>query len=175
MFCIGVRLINNTVIVSGGQWRDSAMHIRVSIRPQTLVPSRLTRLTGQCSMCSTVGFCWLSIKYSSVYVAFPKPLITPSPVFSWYVFFTLLLLPYLCSRQSSCSLLSYVLPLYVPTTISIVFALDSHLSSRVLNRRKIYLLYLSVLVYLLFLLPFIHFFRSGFHLVLFSLCLKDLF
>ena len=35
------KLINNVVIVSDGQWRDSAIYIRVSILPKTLFPSRL--------------------------------------------------------------------------------------------------------------------------------------
>ena len=35
LFCIGVQLINNAVIVSGEQQRDSAIHIHVSILPQT--------------------------------------------------------------------------------------------------------------------------------------------
>ena len=33
LFCIGVCLINNVVIISGGQQRDSATHIHVSILP----------------------------------------------------------------------------------------------------------------------------------------------
>ena len=41
VFCIGVQLINNAVIVSGGQQRDSAIHIHVFILPQTPLPSRL--------------------------------------------------------------------------------------------------------------------------------------
>ena len=42
-FCIGVKPINNVVIVSGGQQRDSATHTHVSILPQTPLPSRLSR------------------------------------------------------------------------------------------------------------------------------------
>ena len=38
--CIGEQLINNFVIVSG-EWRDSAIHIYVSILPQIPLPSRL--------------------------------------------------------------------------------------------------------------------------------------
>ena len=59
LFYIGVYLINNVVIVSGGQWRDSAIHTRVSIFPQTPLPSRLPRDTEQSSLCCTVGPCWL--------------------------------------------------------------------------------------------------------------------
>ena len=46
LFCIGVQLINNVVIVSGEQWRDSAISIHVSIFPQTPLPSRLPHNTG---------------------------------------------------------------------------------------------------------------------------------
>ena len=35
LFCIGLKPINNVVIVSGEQQRDSAIHIYVSILPQT--------------------------------------------------------------------------------------------------------------------------------------------
>ena len=35
--------MKNVITVSGEQWRDSAMHIYVSILPQTLFPSRLAR------------------------------------------------------------------------------------------------------------------------------------
>ena len=39
-FCIGVQPINNVVIVSGEQQRDSAEHNHVSILPQPPLPSR---------------------------------------------------------------------------------------------------------------------------------------
>ena len=38
LFCIGVQLINNVVVVSGEQQRDSAIHIHVPIFPQTPTP-----------------------------------------------------------------------------------------------------------------------------------------
>ena len=41
LFYIGVQLINNAVIVAGAQQRNSAIHIHVSILPQTLLSSRL--------------------------------------------------------------------------------------------------------------------------------------
>ena len=41
-FCIGVQLINNVVIVSGRQQRDSGIHIHIFILPQTPLPSRLS-------------------------------------------------------------------------------------------------------------------------------------
>ena len=40
LFYIGEYLINNVGIISGGQQRGSAIHIQVSILPQTPLPSR---------------------------------------------------------------------------------------------------------------------------------------
>ena len=63
-------LANNAVMVSGGQLRDSALHIQVSIVPQTPHPSRLTHTIEQSfaiQLYYTVGPCWLSISCSSVY------------------------------------------------------------------------------------------------------------
>ena len=57
----GVHQINNNVIVSGGQQKDSAIHIHVSIFPQTPFPSRLPHNIEQSSLCYTTGPCWLSI------------------------------------------------------------------------------------------------------------------
>ena len=37
LFCIGVQPINDVVIVSGGQQKNSAIHIHESILPQTLL------------------------------------------------------------------------------------------------------------------------------------------
>ena len=61
LFCIGAEPINSVVIVSGGQQRDSAIHIQVSILPQTPLPSRLPRTIGKSSLSYTIGPCWLSI------------------------------------------------------------------------------------------------------------------
>ena len=62
LFCIGVELIaNNVVIVSGEQWRDSAIHIHVSIFLPNPLPSRLPDNMEQSPMYYTVGPCWLSI------------------------------------------------------------------------------------------------------------------
>ena len=52
-FCIGVYPISNIVEVSGEQRRDSAVHIHISILPQTPLPSRLPCNIKQSSMCST--------------------------------------------------------------------------------------------------------------------------
>ena len=48
------------MIVSGAQQSDSAIHIHVSILPQTPLPSRLLHNIEQSSLCYTVGPCWLS-------------------------------------------------------------------------------------------------------------------
>jgi len=57
LFYIGVELINNVVIVSGEQWRDSAIHTHVSILPQSPLPSRLPHNTEQSFLYYTVGPC----------------------------------------------------------------------------------------------------------------------
>ena len=49
------RLTNNVVMVSGEQQRDSAIHIPVSILPQTPLPSRLPHDIEQSSLCCTLG------------------------------------------------------------------------------------------------------------------------
>ena len=58
--------INNVVIVSSEQQRDSAIHIYVSILPQTPLPSRLPHNTEKTSICYTVSPCWFSILNISV-------------------------------------------------------------------------------------------------------------
>ena len=59
-------LINNVVTISGGQQRNSAVCIHVSILPQTPLPSRLLHNIEQSSLCYTVGPCWLFIfKYET--------------------------------------------------------------------------------------------------------------
>ena len=55
------QLINNVVIVSGEQRRDSAIHIHVSILSSTPLPSRLPHNTEQSSLSYTVGPCYLFI------------------------------------------------------------------------------------------------------------------
>ena len=49
------------MIISGGQQRDSAIHIQVSILPQTPLPSRLPHTIGKGSLSYTICPCWLSI------------------------------------------------------------------------------------------------------------------
>ena len=57
--------MNNVVIVSGEQRRDSAIHTHASILPQNL-PSRLPYNTEQSSLCYLVGPYWLSILNKAV-------------------------------------------------------------------------------------------------------------
>ena len=49
------QLTNNIVIVSGGGQRDPAIHIHVSILPQTPLPSKLPYDIEQSSLCCRVG------------------------------------------------------------------------------------------------------------------------
>ena len=51
-------LINNVVIVSGEEQKGSAIHIYVSVLPQTPLPSRLPHNIEQSSMCYTINSCW---------------------------------------------------------------------------------------------------------------------
>ena len=67
VFYIGVSPMNNIVIVSGKQQRDSAIHMHVSILPQTPLPSRLPHDVEQSSLCNTVGPCWWSILNAAVH------------------------------------------------------------------------------------------------------------
>ena len=53
--------INNVVIVSGGQQRDSVIHIHVFILSQTPLSSRLLHNIEQSSLWYIVGPCCLSI------------------------------------------------------------------------------------------------------------------
>ena len=62
------RLTNNVMIVFSEQQRDSAIHTRVSIVPQTLFPSRLPHIIEQGSTCYIVG----PFKCSSVYLFIPN-------------------------------------------------------------------------------------------------------
>ena len=54
------------MIVSDGQQRYSAIHVQVSILPQTSLPSRLPYNTEQSSQWYTVGPYWLSILNTAV-------------------------------------------------------------------------------------------------------------
>ena len=80
LFYIGIQSINNVVIVSGAQQNNSAIHIHVSILPQTPLQSRLLLNIEQSSLCYTVSRALLVIhfKYSSVYMSNPNSLTIPS-------------------------------------------------------------------------------------------------
>ena len=81
LFYIGVYLINDFVKVSGGQQRDSAIHIYGPLLHQTPFPSRLPLTIEQNSLCRTVGPRWLLIfKYSSVYMLISDSLTVSSPL-----------------------------------------------------------------------------------------------
>ena len=60
LFCIGIELISNAVIVSGEQQSNSAINRHVSILPQTLSYPGF-HITLSSFMCYTVGPYWLSI------------------------------------------------------------------------------------------------------------------
>ena len=74
-------LINNVVIVSDGQQRDSAIHIPVFILPQTSLPSRLHG-HEQSSLGYSRTLWGIHFKYSSVYMSIPNFLTVPSPCLS---------------------------------------------------------------------------------------------
>ena len=59
--------MNNVVVISGEQGKDSAIHIHGYILPQTPLPSRLPLNIKQSSMCCSVGLCWLSILNAAVW------------------------------------------------------------------------------------------------------------
>ena len=63
--------------VSGGQQRDSATHIHVSILPQIPPPSRLSHNSEQGPLCCRVGPCWLSIPNIAVGTCTMCPSQTP--------------------------------------------------------------------------------------------------
>ena len=53
--------MNNVVIASGEQWRDSAIHMHVSVLPANSLPSRLPHNIKQSFLSYTVGLYWLVI------------------------------------------------------------------------------------------------------------------
>ena len=74
LFCIRVQVINNSVTVSGEQWRGWAIHIHVSILYQTTCPSRLPHDTEQNSMCRSRSLLVIHLEHSGVYTSIPNPL-----------------------------------------------------------------------------------------------------
>ena len=55
--------MNNVVLVSDEQRRNSAIHIHISILPQTPLPSRLPQNSEQSCVCYAVGPGWLSMNF----------------------------------------------------------------------------------------------------------------
>ena len=66
------QLISKVVVVLGGQQRNPAIHIHVSILLQAFFPSGLPHSTQQSTLWYTIGPCWLSILSSSVYMSVPN-------------------------------------------------------------------------------------------------------
>ena len=66
LFTLYWSIADDVVKVSGGPQREPAIHIHVSILPQTPLPSRLPHNIEQGSLCYIEGPCWLSILNMSV-------------------------------------------------------------------------------------------------------------
>ena len=64
LFSTGGELTSKAVTVSGGQWRDSALHVDRSTLPHTPLPRRPPHNPQQSSLCATVGPCWFSISHT---------------------------------------------------------------------------------------------------------------
>ena len=80
LFCIGVMLINNIVIASSEQQRDSAIYIHVSILPQTLLPFRLPGWRwAEFQVMYSRTLLVIHFKYNLVYMSIPNSLAIPSP------------------------------------------------------------------------------------------------
>ena len=73
--------MNKVVTISGEQRRDSAVHMHVSVLPQTPLPSRPAHHLEQSFLCYTVGPCWLSILNIAMCIpmSIPSSLTIPSP------------------------------------------------------------------------------------------------
>ena len=71
------------MVVSGGQQRDSAIHIHVSILLQTLLPSRLPHNIEQSSVCCTAGPSWFSGASLTAQLVKNLPAVRDTPVDSW--------------------------------------------------------------------------------------------
>ena len=79
-FCIGVWVINNAVIVSGEQWRDSVIHMHVFILPKLPSHPGCHATLSRESLYYTVGSCWLSILNIALCTYPPKLLNYPFPM-----------------------------------------------------------------------------------------------
>ena len=79
LLCVGVQLINNTVMASGGQWRDSAYMYMSPFSLKT--PSHpCCYLILSSFTCCAIGPCWLSIL--NVHMSIPHSLTLSSPASS---------------------------------------------------------------------------------------------
>ena len=68
--------INKVVIVSGEQWRDSVIHIQVSIVPQTPLPSQpAAEHWSEFHVLYSRSLLVIHVKYSSVSMSIPNSLI----------------------------------------------------------------------------------------------------
>ena len=80
LFCVRIYLINHVVVISGEQWRDSAIHIRVSILPQTPLLSRLAHNRwAEFHVLYSRSLLVIHFKCNRVYMTFPKSLTIPFP------------------------------------------------------------------------------------------------
>ena len=70
--------INSVEVVSGEQWRVSAMHMHVSILPQTPLPPRLDATLSRVPCATLRSWLVVHFEYCSVYMTFPKFLTIPS-------------------------------------------------------------------------------------------------
>ena len=72
--------INDVVIVSGGQQRNSAIQIHVSIFPEVPTPSKLPHNIRQFPVLYIRSLLVIHFKHSSVYMSIPNSLTIPSPI-----------------------------------------------------------------------------------------------
>ena len=73
------QLTRKVVIVSGEQWRDLAIHIRVSILPQTPSHPGCIWHWAELPLLYSRSLWVIHFKYSSVYISIPNSLTIPSP------------------------------------------------------------------------------------------------
>ena len=85
LFYIRIQPINNFVIISGAQQRDSAIHIHISILPQIPLPSRLPHNIEQSSLCYTLLV--IHFKYNSMYILIQNSLISLSIMYFFFFFY----------------------------------------------------------------------------------------
>ena len=137
LFGIRVQLINNVVIISDEQRRDSAIYIHVSILLQTPLPSSLPQNIEKSPMCYTVGPCWLSIL--NIANSISNSLIIPSSnlppgnhKFILYVceFVSVLSIPlyhfFLDSTYKGCHM---IFPILWLTSLSVILSRSIHASA----------------------------------------------